>query len=76
MGIIGDYAEKRGKGEEALLYFELALNFYYCLIEMYKQRGEGRIAEIQVELLARASREKRRRKNWMVFYQIYEVIGG
>jgi hypothetical protein len=30
--IIGDYAEGRGKGDEALLYFELALHFYYCLI--------------------------------------------
>lgn len=76
-GVVSDFVERRERGggeEQALLYFELALNFYYCLIEIYEQRGSRRIVEVQLEQLAKQRREKQRRKNWMVFYQLYEVV--
>jgi hypothetical protein len=72
--IISDYIERRGSKDEALLYFDLALNFYYCLIEIYSQKRVSRIYDVQIELLNRRRREKRNRKNWMVFYQLYEIM--
>ena len=70
-GIISDYIDKRHVKTEALLYFDLALNFYYCLIEIYNQQGNNRIHEARLEQLNRRRREKRNRKTWMFFYQVY-----
>jgi hypothetical protein len=46
-----DYIEKASGQTESLLHFDLALNFYYCLIEIYKEKRIDKISKIQLEIL-------------------------
>jgi len=42
-----EYIEKKSKDDMALLNFDLALHFYYCLIEVYNKNGIKTIQTLQ-----------------------------
>lgn len=72
--IIMDYTDKQSKKDKSLLYFDLALNFFYCLIEIYNKKGINKIRKIQIEQLKKRQKQKQNKKAWMVFYDIYNVF--
>ena len=44
-----DYIDKKSKDDLPLLYFDLALNFFYCLVEIYNQKEINTIKMLQYE---------------------------
>ena len=52
----------------------MALNFYYCLIEIYKEKKIDKISKIQLDILNKERKDKKKLKTFKVLYQIYFLL--
>lgn len=69
-----DYIDKKSKDDLPLLYFDLALNFFYCLVEIYNQKEINTIKMLQYEHIRSKEKNKEKLRFYKSLYQLYLIV--